>query len=148
MCSAVTGELGRGGRDGPSRTDSRLENGLAQCCLGLTTPRARHRPGRRDGERVTAIAGVKDCAEARRCLTYIADHFAQANQSIVQDCFEQVDVGMDIDGLPEHAAVIPGPRSQREVCFPMLDLEPCSVLVKNESVLLHSSAVDLRKNRS
>ncbi|BDA45157.1 Uncharacterized protein ycf21 [Coccomyxa sp. Obi] len=36
-------------------------------------------------------------------------------QVVETDCFEQVDMGMDVDGLPEHAAVIPGPRSQREV---------------------------------
>ena len=33
----------------------------------------------------------------------------------VQDCLEQVEIGMDTAGLPDNVAVVPGPRSQREV---------------------------------
>ena len=54
------------------------------------------------------------CASLVRCVTFLIVP--------LQDCLEQFDIGMEVEGLPDNVAVIKGPRSQREVLCPCLQL--------------------------
>lgn len=61
------------------------------------------------GSKVSTLIAGPDA----RWRTRLIQEFVQA-----QEALDQKDIGWDTAGLPENVAVVPGPRTQREVCLP------------------------------